>query len=155
MLRLKQEVEVVRVRCQTCPDFTEQQLRGKKYIRYVDDFALFSDDKDFLAEARVAIEEYLCSLRLKLHPVKSQLFETRYGANFLGFRVLPDRIRVRTENLRRGRKKLRQLQKDYAQGKINYQDVSCSIQSWLAHLEHGDTWRLRQKIFTSVVFARE
>lgn len=75
-----------------------------------------------MTEARLAIEEYLCSLRLKLHPVKSQLFETRYDANFLGFRILPDRIRVRTENLRRGRKRLRQLQKDYAQGKINYQD---------------------------------
>jgi retron-type reverse transcriptase len=135
--------------------FVKEELRVKKYIRYVDDFALFSDDKVFLAEARLAIEEYLFGLRLKLHPIKSQLFETRYGANFLGFRILPDRIRVRTENLRRGRRRLIKMQKDYAQGKINYKDVSCSIQSWLAHLAHGDTWRLRQKIFASVVFIRE
>ncbi|MBD2770825.1 RNA-directed DNA polymerase [Iningainema tapete] len=134
--------------------FVKEQLKVKKYVRYVDDFALFSDDKDFLAEARVAIEEYLVGFRLKLHPVKSQLFETWYGADFLGFRVLPDRIRVRTENLRRARRRLRRLQKDYAQGKIKIKDVSCSIKSWVAHIKHGDTWRLRQKIFTTLVFTR-
>ncbi|MBO3461740.1 RNA-directed DNA polymerase [Aetokthonos hydrillicola] len=135
--------------------FIKEQLKVSKYLRYVDDFALFSDDYGFLAEARVAIEEHLIKLRLKLHPVKSQLFETRHGANFLGFRVLPDKIRVRSENLRRARRRLRQLQRDYAQGRIRLQDVSSSIQSWQAHLAHGDTWQLRQQIFASLVFTRE
>ncbi len=134
--------------------FVKEQLKAKKYVRYVDDFALFSDDCGFISEARLAIEEHLVSLRLKLHPVKSQLFETKLGASFLGFRILPDTIRVRTENLRRGRRRLQQLQRDYAQGKIDFQDVDCSIQSWQAHLAHGDTWRLRQKIFASLVFTR-
>ena len=87
--------------------FVKEQLKVSKYLRYVDDFALFADDWGFLAEARLAIEEYLAELRLKIHPVKSQLFATKHGANFLGFRVLPDRIRVRTENLRRGKRKLK------------------------------------------------
>lgn len=135
--------------------FIKEQLKAKKYVRYVDDFALFSDDYEFLAEARIAIEKFLVNLRLKLHPVKSQLYETRHGANFLGFRILPDRIRVRSENLRRGRRRLHQLQRDYAQGKINFQDVHCSILSWQAHLAYSDSWQLRQKIFASLVFTRE
>ncbi|MFM6058739.1 MAG: RNA-dependent DNA polymerase, partial [Microcystis aeruginosa] len=94
-------------------------------------------------------------LRLKIHPIKSQLFETKKGANFLGFRVLPDRLRVRTENLRRARRRLRQLQRDYTQGKIELIDIIHSIQSWEAHLMHGDTWQLRQQIFTTLGFTRE
>jgi retron-type reverse transcriptase len=133
----------------------KEQLNVVKYIRYVDDFALFSDDWGFLAEARVAVEEYLAQLRLKIHPVKSQLFETQQGANFLGFRILPDCIRVRTENLRRARRRLRRMQTEYAQGKIGVRDVSQSIQSWVAHLDHGDTWQLRQQIFATLVFTRE
>jgi retron-type reverse transcriptase len=39
--------------------FVKEELQVKKYIRYVDDFALFEDDWDFLADARIAIEEYL------------------------------------------------------------------------------------------------
>ena len=44
--------------------FLKEQLRVKKYIRYVDDFALFSDDWEFLAEARLAIEDYRSSVTL-------------------------------------------------------------------------------------------
>ncbi len=134
--------------------FVKEQLKIKKYVRYVDDFALFDDDWQFLAETRIAIEEYLAKLRLKIHPIKSQLFETKQGANFLGFRILPDRIRVRTENLRRARRRLGRLQTEYADGKIDWLDVSRSLQSWVAHLDHGNTWQLRKKIFSSLVFAR-
>jgi len=134
--------------------FVKEQLNVKKYLRYVDDFALFSDDWKILATARLAIEDYLTKLRLKIHPIKSQLFETKHGANFLGFRIFPDRIRVRTENLRRARKRLKQLQAEYADGKIEWSEVSQSLTSWIAHLEYGDTWQLRQKIFSSLVFSR-
>ncbi len=100
-----------------------------QYVRYVDDFALFSDDYDLLKAARLAIEDYLVTLRLKIHPVKSQLVETIHGANFLGFRVFPHCIRVRNENLKRARRRLRNLQADLAQGKITIREVSQSIRS--------------------------
>jgi hypothetical protein len=67
------------------------------------DFSLFSDDRSFLADARPQIEDYLVNLRLKIHPVKSQLFETQIGASFVGFRVLPTHTRVRTANLQQAR----------------------------------------------------
>ena len=134
--------------------FVKERLRIAKYVRYVDDFALFGEDRACLQDARAAIEEYLAGLRLKIHPVKSQLFSTRRGANFLGFRILPDRIRVRTENLRRARRRLRIMQAAYAAGDIDCQDISQSLQSWIAHLEHGDTWRLRETLFASLVFTR-
>ena len=128
--------------------FVKETLKATQYLRYVDDFALFSDDQDFLAEARLAIEQYLATLRLKIHPFKSQLFETRHGASFLGFRVLPDRIRVRANNLHRAKHRLKQLQFGCLQGKVSLQQLQHSLQSWQAHLAHGDTWELQQKIFT-------
>ncbi|MDB9343412.1 RNA-directed DNA polymerase [Nodularia spumigena CS-586/05] len=134
--------------------FVKENLPAAKYVRYVDDFSIFADDWDFLAAAREAIENYLVQLRLKIHPVKSQLFATHHGANFLGFRILPDRIRVRTENLRRARRRLRRMQQRYIQGKMGEKEISQSIQSWVAHLEHGDTWQLRQQIFATLDFTR-
>jgi retron-type reverse transcriptase len=134
--------------------FVKETLKASQYVRYVDDFALFSDDRDFLTEARKSIEKYLATLRLKIHRVKSQLFETKIGATFLGFRVFPHRIRVRNINLHRGRKRIKRLQKDYAEAKINLKDIKQSLQSWVAHLEHGDTWQLRKQIFSDLVFTR-
>ncbi len=135
--------------------FVKESLRIPGYLRYVDDFALFSDDREQLVLARLAVEEYLAGLRLKIHPVKSQLFETRHGANFLGFRVLPRQIRVRTENLRRARRRLRTQQAAPARGELSLDEVSQSVRSWIAHLEHGDTWQLREKLLPDFVFARQ
>ncbi|MDA0265494.1 MAG: RNA-directed DNA polymerase [Cyanobacteria bacterium] len=135
--------------------FVKEQLKARKYLRYVDDFALFSDDRTFLVETRQAITEYLITLRLRLHPVKTQLFETRHGANFVGFRILPDRIRVRNDNLQRARKRDRQLQRAYGQGELSLKEVVQRLQSWEAHLLHGDTHRLRRKLFDQLVFSRD
>ncbi len=126
----------------------KQVIGCAAYVRYVDDFALFDDDLDFLREARISIEDQLTALRLKIHPIKSQIFETQHGANFLGFRVLHDRIRVRNENLRRARRRLRAVSKQYSCGEITLQEINQSIRSWVSHLEHGDTWQLRKNIFS-------
>ncbi len=127
--------------------FVKEELKARCYLRYVDDFSLFSNDRTFISEARSAIEDYLTTLRVKIHPIKSQLFETRLGANFVGFRVLPDRIRVRNDNLQRSRHRLRALQSAYADGEIDLQALNLSIQSWVAHLDHANSWRLQQSIF--------
>lgn len=120
--------------------FVKEQLHVANYVRYVDDFAIFADDREWLAAMRISLEKYLANLRLKIHPIKSQIFATRYGANFLGFRVFPGHLRVRTENLRRARRRLRRLQADYAAHRIGPQEITPSLQSWIAHLAHGDTW---------------
>lgn len=132
--------------------FVKRHLKLKHYLRYVDDFAAFSNDRQVLAEARIAMEEYLATLRLKMHPIKSQLFETQYGANFVGFRVLPDRIRVRNDNLQRARRRLKHLQTEYAAGEITLKPLIQRLQSWEAHLLHGDTYRLRRSIFEATIF---
>lgn len=135
--------------------FVKRQLKLRYYVRYVDDFAAFADDWQTLADARVAMEDFLASLRLKMHPIKSQLFDTMHGANFVGFRVLPDRIRVRNDNLRRARRRMKQLQRNYETGDISLKPLVQRLQSWEAHLMHGDTYRLRRKIFDHYVFTKK
>ncbi|OLP15444.1 RNA-dependent DNA polymerase [Leptolyngbya sp. 'hensonii'] len=142
--------------------FVKEELKVKYYLRYVDDFSLFSDDRSFLATTRVAIETYLATLRLKIHPIKSQLFATRIGANFVGFRVLSVgntfpkqiRIRVRNDNVRRGRQRLKRMYRAYVEGQITLEHMQRSLQSWMAHLAHGNTWRLQQDI-TSSLFGKQ
>lgn len=135
--------------------FIKEQLKIKKYVRYVDDFALFSDDKEQLQQARKHLENHLVGLRLKIHPIKSQLFQTKHGVSFLGFRVLPSQIRIKSESLQRGRKRLNVLQKHYEAGQISLQKIKHSLQSWFAHLSHGNSWRLREKLLNRWRFALE
>ncbi|ESA36595.1 rna-directed dna polymerase [Leptolyngbya sp. Heron Island J] len=135
--------------------FIKENLHVKRYVRYVDDFALFSDDKAFLQDAREYIEAYLATLRLKIHPIKSQLFETKVGATFLGFRVLPNRIRVCSSNLKRGRRRIKDLKLAYQRETMPLEQIQQSLQSWFAHLNHGDTWQLQNQILLTLPFAAQ
>jgi retron-type reverse transcriptase len=132
--------------------FVKQGLGVGKYVRYVDDFALFHPDRAFLRECLGRIRQHLAGLRLVLNEGKTHLAPTQQGACFVGWRVLPDRIRVRSANLRRGRLRLRHYQALFHQGSLSLEDLSRRLQSWVAHLAHGQTWRLREKLFGDFVF---
>jgi hypothetical protein len=92
----------------------------------------------------------LATLRLTLHPGKTRLQETKAGMNFLGFRVLPDRLRVLNDNLRKGRRRLREMTDGCAEGQVSQEEIGQFLQSWFAHLVHGDTWRIRQQILADL-----
>ncbi len=123
------------------------------YLRYVDDFALFADHPEPLHRARSRIEAELTALRLRLHPIKSQIRRTRDGASFVGFVVRPGRLRVRNHNLLRGRRRLRLQHRAVISGRLSPQAARTSLQSWNAHLAHGHTWRLRRRLFRDLPYA--
>jgi hypothetical protein len=110
-----------------------------------------------LVNARYAQQKLtlLEALNSKLDILKYQLFETKYGANFVGFRILPEQVRVRNDNLRRARKRMNQLQEDYKKRKVTLKKLIQRLQSWEAHLKHGDTHQLRKKIFEYWIFTRK
>ena len=126
--------------------FVKEKLKIKKYLRYVDDFSLFADDPEILYEARREIELYLETLRLKIHPIKSQIFDTFQGANFVGYRVLPHHIRVRSTNLNQARKRLRRQLIAYRNQSLTATELQQSLNSWFAHLSHANTWEFRHQI---------
>ena len=132
--------------------FIRRQLKPAQYARYVDDFILFAESKSELAHMRHAIEEFLLPYRLLMHPAKSRVYQTAEGFTFLGWRIFPTHTRLVQPNVQRFRARLRDLQRDYQAGRIDWDDVSQSVQSWIGHAGHGDTWRLRQRIFDEFPF---
>jgi RNA-directed DNA polymerase len=134
--------------------FIKEQLRCKYYIRYCDDFVVFSEDKDFLHEAREKISEYLISLRLKLHPHKCQVFPIKDGTDFLGYRIFPDYRLIRHDSIIRFRRRMQRLQEDYAKGIISLPHIRQSIQSWIGHVSHANSYGLRKKLLGNIKFCR-
>ncbi len=132
--------------------FIQRELRPAAYARYVDDLVLLDPDKEKLREARAAIEERLCQLRLLLHPGKSRIYRVEDGITFLGWRIFPDRRRLVRDNVVRFRRKLRGLRDGWESGRLEKDEIRQSVMAWIGHAMHGDTWRLREQIFASVVF---
>ena len=129
-----------------------RQMRPTIYARYVDDFVLFGDSHARLAELRASIEDELCRLRLDMHPGKSRVYRTADGFTFLGWRIFPERTRLVRGNVVRFRRRMRSLAAEFARGAAGWDRIHPRVRAWIAHADHGDTWRLRQQIFEQFAF---
>ncbi len=134
--------------------FVKETLRCRAYVRYCDDFVLGADDKGWLREALLRCRELLQSLRLQPHPDKSVIARSVDGIRFLGFRVFPDHRLLVSENALRMRRRLKTLSDQFADGEVAAAKVTERIRSWIAHAEHADTFRLRERVLGSVAFVR-
>jgi retron-type reverse transcriptase len=134
--------------------FIKDRLGIKGYVRYVDDFLVFSDDKQHLAEMREQITDFLTRLRLRLHPTKNVIFPVNQGIRFLGYRVFPTHRLLVQENIRRFRRRLRQMQRDYAGWRLSFAEIHRRIVSWIGHARQANTYRLRCQLLPTIVFQR-
>ncbi|HOW77545.1 MAG TPA: RNA-directed DNA polymerase [Candidatus Contendobacter sp.] len=132
----------------------KEQCRVPAYLRYVDDLVLLADVKTELHDHHAALADYLSRERLRLHPRKAQVSRTGDGLNLLGYLVFPHRRRLRNDNGLRFRRRLRQFARAYAQGRLCLADINPSVQAWLGHARHADTFGLCQSIFNAVSFTR-
>jgi retron-type reverse transcriptase len=132
--------------------FVEQRLRPGGYLRFCDDFLLFSEDRTWLWRAHESLREQLDLLRLAPHATKCQVYRVRDGFPFLGWQVFPDHRRLRRSTGVRIQRKLRALAAAHAAGEIGWDKVRASVMSWMGHLKHGDTWALRRRLFAPVTF---
>jgi retron-type reverse transcriptase len=131
--------------------FVLRELHPALYLRYVDDFVLFGDDKGALKTMRERIERYLATCRLSLHARKSRVYSCAEGLTFLGWRLLPQQTRIARPNVVRMRRRLRRLQHLYHAGRIDFAALKQRVQAWLGHAAFGDTWRLRAGLFDACI----
>jgi retron-type reverse transcriptase len=112
--------------------FVKHYLKVKHYIRYADDFVIFSHDRAWLQELVPAIAAFLRGrLRLELHPDKLFITAVASGVDFLGWIHFPDHRMLRTATKRRV---MRWLYASPSEATLN---------SYLGLLNHGDAERLR------------
>ena len=114
--------------------FMKHDNKIKCYIRYCDDFLLFSNDKTLLKEMAIKIKDYVENI-LKLRLSKCNLFPTSQGIDFLGYRHFSSGyILVRKTTAKRMKKRIRRLKWELAKKKITNDralSVIGSISGWL------------------------
>ncbi len=130
--------------------FVKRDLKCDAYIRYVDDFLLFSDDKRQLSAWRKDILQKSASLRLNLHDECAQIFPVSTGVPFLGFRVYSGYRLLKTRKAIHFRRKLSRLLEDRAQGLVNFSKLDQTVRCWAHYVSYGATWGLRRSILSGV-----
>jgi retron-type reverse transcriptase len=115
--------------------FVKHRLRARYYIRYADDFVLFSTDRNWLSAQLPLIEDFLRErLGLILNPHKTSLETLASGVDFLGWVHFPYHRVLRTKTKQRMLRRLEQS------------SSNPTVQSYMGLLGHGDAFELGQEV---------
>ncbi len=135
--------------------FVKEKLRVKGYIRYVDDTLYFSNSKEFLKEIVVKIKEFLSLFRLRIHPLKIKLKETKEGFIFLGHKVFKTHFRLTSKAIRRGRKRLKKVTFDYRYNRKDLQQAKNSIFGTVGFFKLGNNGKITDELLAQTVLRKE
>ncbi|MCL4869005.1 MAG: RNA-dependent DNA polymerase [Anaerolineae bacterium] len=132
----------------------KRQLRCRGYVRYVDDFLLFADDKETLWGWKKVIEAEMAALRLTIHP-GAQPHPVTEGVPFLGFHIFPDKRRLKRRKGIYFQRKFHRLIKQYAAKEITLDQLNRSVKGWVNHVRFGNTIGLRKKLLSRTRLPRQ
>lgn len=126
--------------------FITEKLGCEYYGRYMDDFYLMSNDKEYLQNCLRQIKEFLSRLHLTLND-KTEIVPMRKGIRFLGFHIYITEegkvIRKLTgDNKRQIKKRLRKNAKLVKAGKMTRKKFDEKYASWKNHASHGNCYKL-------------
>lgn len=125
--------------------FVKEKLRIKYYIRYMDDFVLLLENKERCRIVLNEIKNFLNSeLKLKLNK-KTNYFKNNQGVNFCGYKIFPTHIKLKKENKKKIRKKIKKWNKLYHEKKLDLRETTLKLNSWIGHAKNADTFLLIDK----------
>lgn len=124
--------------------FVKRELRVDGYLRYVDDFLLFGNDKEILHAWKEKILNRVEKLKMTLH--EPQIYPVETGVPFLGFRIFPSYRRLKKKRGIAFQRRFRYLYQQWAGLRIERKKLDDSARSWSAHAAWGDTYGLRRSV---------
>jgi retron-type reverse transcriptase len=113
--------------------YIKEKAQVKKYIRYMDDMLLFSEDKSRLKDLYAAAVSYAAdNLLLKLKP--AVIAPLRDGAPFLGFLVKPQGIYLQRKSKTRYKTRVAEIEHKREHGLVTELEAARRMESVTSHL---------------------
>lgn len=134
--------------------YIKEKLHIKIYSRYMDDFILVHEDKNYLKNALVQISKIVDELGLQLNS-KTQIFPLKNGVVYLGFRYQVTQTgklikKVSKKTIKRFKARARLLNRAYSDKAIDIERVRCALSAYHGHIKHGNCFRLEQNLFKRI-----
>ena len=130
--------------------FVKHKLKVKYYIRYVDDFVIFHNNKEELEEYKEKINGFLRNyLQIELHPDKSKIILLGSSLTFLGFRVFYHHRLLKKANIAKMQRKLESSKEEYHKGISDYDKIYDFLEGWNAYAKNANTYNIRREILAN------
>ena len=132
--------------------YVKRVLKVKYYVRYMDDFILLLKSKEECKKIKSIIENFLNdNLKLTLNN-KSRYYPYKMGVNFCGYRIFTTHRLLRINSKKKIKKHVKNWNRLYSTGRLNVYNTMQSLNSWLGHTRHCDSFKLQRKILNNCNF---
>lgn len=126
--------------------FITGEFGVKYYGRYMDDFYLIVEKKEYARHCLSAIYEFVHSLGLELNG-KTQIIPFKNGIKFCGFHTYVTKDgrvirKLKNENKRATKKKFKKMVGLVKSGKLSREKFDESYNAWKNHISHGNCVKL-------------
>ena len=125
--------------------YVTEELGITAYLRYCNDFCLFSDSKEELNRAKKKIEVFLRD-ELALKMSKCDLFRTTQGVDFLGYRHFKGYKLLRKRTAKRVKRRLPAILKKYKEGKMTQDRFRSCVESTYGWVKWANTYNFQLKL---------
>jgi retron-type reverse transcriptase len=116
--------------------FVKQRLRVADYLRYCDDFILFSDDKKLLRAWRDEIRDFL-ERELCQHFSFAEIAPVSAGVDFLGYRHFPKVVLMRKSTIARFKRRFRAIARVADKTTPRIVGQLAALRGWMMHARTG------------------
>lgn len=132
--------------------FIKDELGFRFYIRYADDMAFISRDKNELEFILDKTRQFLKErLGLFLNPKKTLLKPTADGLDFLGYRIFYHHLLIRRKNMKKVRRRFASMASLYERDGFSLEDVKRSLAGWLGYACFANSYNFRKRLFADFV----
>lgn len=126
--------------------FITGELGVKYYGRYMDDFYLIVEKKEYARHCLSAIYKFIYTLGLELNG-KTQIIPFKNGIKFCGFHTYVTKDgkvirKLKNENKRVAKKKFKKMVGLVKSGKLSREKFNESYNAWKNHISHGNCVKL-------------
>lgn len=135
--------------------YVKDILKIKYYIRYMDDFVFLvqtkQDAQDILDKVKDFVEN---KLNVKLNK-NSAFFPNQKGIDFCGYKVFETHILIRKRSIIKIKRLVNKWNTAYIMKSLDLHTALIRWNSFIAHVNHGNTYNLKRKIYNSLLFKSE
>lgn len=119
----------------------KEKLGIKYYIRYVDDLVILGSNKRKLHKVKIALDEYLTTIDLKIKDNWQVFKVSKRPIDFLGFKFYYDKTILRKRTALRIRRRILKISKKQ---ELNYKDA-CAIISYWGWIKRSNSYNFYNK----------
>ena len=113
----------------------------------MDDIVILTKNKKQAKEVLEKIRKFLKEkLQLELNS-KTQIFKSKQGVNFCGYKINEYRMKIRDKGKRKLKDKVKILKEKTKKGQITSKEAHKYLSGHLGYIKYADVYNLKKKLF--------